>query len=153
MTWDPDGRRSRSRWPFGCALLVVVMAGCSGSGGGTSSPSGDAEGPAASPSASLQLASPKQPAGGAEETYTGVLGSDSIEGGCVYLQTADGQRYEIIPPDGWQLRKGPAELVAPDGSVVARAGDDITLRGHVADMVSICQIGPIVQVSEVVAGG
>jgi len=82
-----------------------------------------------------------------------VLGADSIEGGCSYLQTADGQRYEIIPPDGWELRKGAAELVAPDGTVVARAGDAITVKGHEADMVSICQIGPIIQAVEVTVGG
>jgi hypothetical protein len=82
-----------------------------------------------------------------------VLGADSIEGGCTYLQTADGQRYEIIPPDGWALRKGAAELVAPDGRVVARAGDAVTVKGHEADMVSICQIGPIIQAVEVTVGG
>ena len=82
-----------------------------------------------------------------------MLGADSIEGGCSYLQTADGQRYEIIPPDGWQLNKGSAEFVAPDGRVVARAGDTVTVTGHEADMVSICQIGPIIQAMEITAGG
>jgi hypothetical protein len=50
-------------------------------------------------------------------------------------------------------RKGAAELVAPDGTVVARAGDAITVKGHEADMVSICQIGPIIQAVEVTVGG
>jgi hypothetical protein len=135
--------------------VVLLMMGCSGSGGGGSSggpgAAGSGEG---SPGSSLQLASPsRQPVGGAEGTYIGVLGADPIEGGCTYLQTADGQRYEIIPPDGWQLRKGAAEFVAPDGSVVARAGDRVTIRGHEADMVSICQIGPIVQAVEITPSG
>ena len=102
---------------------------------------------------SLELESPKISPAGPDATYRGILGADAIEGGCTYLQTADGQRYELIPPDGWELRKGAAELVAPDGSVVARAGDAVTVTGHEADMVSICQIGPILQATEVVVGG
>ena len=104
------------------------------------------------PSGSLELNSPKTPAG-TEDTYTGVLRSDAIEGGCAYLQTAGGDKYEVIPPDGWQLQKAPAAVVSPDGQVVARAGDVITVRGHEADMMSICQIGPIIQATEIVAGG
>lgn len=84
--------------------------------------------------------------------YTGMLGSDSIEGGCAYLQAPDGRKYEVIYPDGWELRKTPLELVAPDGTVVARAGDEVTVRGAQADMASICQIGPIIQATEVVVG-
>jgi hypothetical protein len=141
----------RGRWASAAALLVavVVMNGCSGSGGAASSP-GDASG--ASPSASLELASQK-PSMGGEATYSGVLGADSIEGGCSYLQTADGQRYELIPPEGWHLDKGSAQLTGPDGALVARAGDAITVNGHEADMVSICQIGPIIQAVEITAGG
>ena len=90
--------------------------------------------------------------GGGEATYSGVLGADSIEGGCSYLQTADGQRYELIPPEGWHLDKGSAQLTGPDGAVFARAGDTITVKGHEADMVSICQIGPIIQAVEITAG-
>lgn len=83
------------------------------------------------------------------ETYVGRLGSDSIEGGCTYLQTADGRKLEVIYPDGWQVRRSPLELVAPDGRVVAGAGDEVTIRGSEADMVSICQIGPIISAVEV----
>lgn len=87
------------------------------------------------------------------QTYVGTLGSDTIEGGCTYLQTADGRRLEVIYPDGWQVRRSPLELVAPDGRVVAGPGDEVTIRGAPADMVSICQIGPIIQAVEVVVGG
>lgn len=136
-------------------MMGVVMAGCSGSGGGAtdgsagSSASGGAS-PAA-PSASLELASPKSPAASGK-TYTGVLRSDAIEGGCAYLQTADGQKYEVIPPDGWELQKAPAAVVSPDGQVVAKAGDIVTVHGNEADMMSICQIGPIIQATDIVAG-
>jgi hypothetical protein len=145
------------RWAAAAALLfmVVVVNGCSGGGGAASSPNAGGapgSGGASAPSGSLELASQKPSRGGAETTYTGVLGADSIEGGCSYLQTADGQRYELIPPDGWQLDKGSAQLTGPDGAVFARAGDAITVKGHQADMVSICQIGPIIQAVEITRG-
>lgn len=143
-------------------VLGVVMAGCSGGSGGATGGSPAASGSsgasqpapstsAAAPSASLELASPKSPPAGAN-TYTGVLRSDAIEGGCVYLQTADGQKYEVIPPDGWELQKAPAAVVSPAGQVVAKAGDVITVRGNEADMMSICQIGPIIQATDIVRG-
>lgn len=132
-------------------MLGVVMAGCSGGGGSasTSPTAGGASAPA--PTGSLELASPKSPVA-AGNTYTGVLRSDAIEGGCAYLQTADGQKYEVIPPDGWELQKAPAAVVSPDGQVVAKAGDVITVHGNEADMMSICQIGPIIQATDIVAG-
>ena len=146
----------RGRWAGLAAVflvMVVVMNGCSGSGG-AASPQGDSsDGAGASARPSLELASQKPSVVGADTTYSGVLGADSIEGGCSYLQTADGRRYELIPPDGWQLDKGSAQLTGPDGVIVARAGDAITVKGHEADMVSICQIGPIIQAVEITAGG
>lgn len=131
------------------------MAGCNSGGGGAAgspgaSPSAGSPS-AAAPSPSLELASPKSPAGGGN-TYTGVLRSDAIEGGCAYLLAADGQKYEIIPPDGWELQKAPAAVVSPDGQVVAKAGDVITVHGNEADMMSICQIGPIIQATDIVPG-
>jgi hypothetical protein len=112
--------------------------------------------PASTGSPSLELASPqpsKSTAGGGR-IYTGILGSDAIEGGCVYLQTADGQRLEVIYPDGWTVRRAPAALVDPSGAVVARPGDEVTIRGDEAtDMMSICQIGPIIRATEVVTVG
>ena len=153
-----DGRlATRPGWSRVGASLValavagLMMAGCgggassSGLAGPTSTP------PPESPSGSLELNSPKVTAGG-EDTYTGVLRSDAIEGGCAYLQTADGQKYEVIPPDDWQLQKAPAAFVDPTGQVVARAGDVVTVHGHEADMMSICQIGPIIQATDIVAG-
>jgi hypothetical protein len=84
---------------------------------------------------------------------TGTLGADSIEGGCGYLETADGTRYQVIYPDGWDLQLGPVQLISPEGEVVARGGDTVTVRGEEAtDMASICQIGPIFRATEVVSG-
>jgi hypothetical protein len=161
MSYVDDGkavRRMTRRLGRGVVLAtlfgVVAMNGCGG-GGADSSGSGSAGQPssveAASPS--LELASQEPSKSGATGTYAGILGSDAIEGGCVYLQAPDGRKYEVLYPDGWTLRKSPLELAAPDGQVVARVGDEVTVRGAEADMTSICQIGPIIQATEVVIGG
>ena len=143
------------------ALAVVVaslVAACSVASGpsgsvGTERPlTAEPSGPIAS--ASLELASqqPSKSSGGDGRIYSGTLGSDSIEGGCVYLETIDG-RVEVLYPDGWQVRKAPVALVDPSGQVVAGAGDRVTIRGEEAtDMMSICQIGPIIRAVEVRPG-
>lgn len=98
--------------------------------------------------ASEQPTSRESP-GAAEMTITGRLGFDDIEGGCPYVQTDDGTRYQVLWPTGWRL-DGRGDLVSPAGERVARQGDEVTVRGQVADdMASICQIGPIVRATEV----
>jgi hypothetical protein len=99
-------------------------------------------------SASLTLTS-EQPAPLADG-ITGVLGADAIEGGCAYLASSDGTRYEVIYPDGWRVQLSPLQLLDPEGAVVAIGGDEVTVRGSLAgDMASICQIGPIFRAMEV----
>lgn len=71
-----------------------------------------------------------------ELTLTGELGSDTTEGSCTYLQTADGTRYELL------FRPG----------VPPATGGTVTVRGELMpDMASICMIGPIFLVTEVIA--
>lgn len=156
----PTARRSTHRLGRGVVLIalvgVVAMNGCrdGGTGPGGSGASGTGEpSVAGSASPSLELASQQPSKGGAAETYVGVLSADAIEGGCAYLQAPDGRKYEVLYPDGWTLTKAPLELTAPDGRVVARGGDAVTVRGAVADMASICQVGPIIEATEVVLGG
>lgn len=82
-------------------------------------------------------------------TVTGRLTFDDIEGGCAFLETDDGTRYEIVYPDGWMLDRMRAELRGPGGHL-ARAGESVTVRGTVAtDRSSICQVGPIFLATEV----
>lgn len=105
--------------------------------------------PSSLPGGGLRSQKPSAPASIAG-TLTGQLGFDEIEGGCAYLETADGTRYQVIYPTGWELRPSPLQLVSPDGETVARLGDTITVHGMPAEsMASICQIGPIFRASEV----
>jgi hypothetical protein len=153
MKLYPDGHAdglARARLA-GIVVACLLMAGCS-SAGSSPAPQSTATPPLASPSSSLELESPKAPTG-TDQSYTGVLRSDAIEGGCVYLQAADGSKFELVAPDGWEIQKSPAAVVDPNGQVVARAGQVITVNGHEADMMSICQIGPIIQATEIEAGG
>ena len=123
---------------MGWLAICVLATGC---GPGGASPSAPAT-PGRSITAATQL-----PAG---ELLTGVLGADSTEG-CAYLETADGTRYEVIYPDGWTLSRSGPTLSDPDGTVVARGGDEVTVRGGPeVNMASTCQVGPIFRATEVV---
>lgn len=83
------------------------------------------------------------------ETVTGLLAFDDIEGGCSFLQTEGGTRYEVIYPAAWTLDRRRAELRGPRGEW-ARAGEPVTVRGSLAtDRSSICQVGPIFVATEV----
>ena len=126
--------------PIAFALLI---AACSSAPGASTPPSTAPSVPSARPSLTE--------ASGAiiNADYSGVLSMDAIEGGCAYLQAADGRKLQVIYPDGWQLDKSPLQLVAPDGSVHSKAGDTVSIKGSEADMASICQIGPIIQATEV----
>ena len=96
--------------------------------------------------------SPSQQASGKAGLLIGRLGISEVEGGCPYLEAADGTRYEVIYPDGWELDRASMQLRDPEATLVAAAGDIVTIRGEVAtDMVSTCQIGPIFQATEVVS--
>jgi hypothetical protein len=84
-----------------------------------------------------------------DATVTGRLSFDDIEGGCSFLETVEGTRYEVVYPDGWSLDRMRAELRGP-GSQLAHAGESVTVRGAVAtDRSSIYQIGPIFLVTDV----
>ena len=124
------------------ALLALTSVALSGCIGGASSPSSaEASGGAVSSGGS----------GGSNMTeLTGRLGVSEVEGGCPYLETPDGTKYEVIYPAGWTADPGSGALQAPTGAVVP-AGRAITVRGVLmTDMVSTCQIGPIFHASEVV---
>lgn len=138
-------------------LLVVValtvgLTACSGSSSpeGTQ-PTGAAESPMDRPPKPSLAISTTQPSRSEVGELTGTLGADVVEGGCAYVQAPDGTRYEVIYPDGWALERSPLLLRSPDGSVVARGGEEVSLRGALTtEVASICQIGPIFKATEVI---
>ncbi len=135
---------------IGTALLAFALAACSSAGTSVDTSPDRSDGNDATPRASLRPSSQKPTTTPEGDPLTGRLGTDSVEGGCGYLATPDGTRYEVIYPEGWELRLTPLELIAPDGSVVARGGDEVTVVGATAgDMASICQIGPIFRATAV----
>jgi hypothetical protein len=102
------------------------------------------------PSLALSSVQPSRAPLGADDELTGILGADSIEGGCGYLQAVNGTRYEVVYPDGWRLQMSPLQLSSPEGEVVARGGDEVTVRGtETNELASICQIGPIFRATDV----
>lgn len=136
-------------------FLATALGACAASGTSpNATPSADPTDTSTMPSPSLEPSSTqpsRAPAESGGDELTGRLGADSIEGGCGYLQSADGTRYEVLYPDGWDLSLSPLALTSPEDEVVARGGDEVTVRGTEAtDMASICQIGPIFRASEVV---
>lgn len=84
---------------------------------------------------------------------TGTLaGDESLEGGCAWLDTADG-RYQVFWPDGYTVEFGPVRLLGPGGEVVAEAGQTLTVEGEpAADMMSVCQVGELWQATAVQVG-
>ena len=143
------------------ALVFAVVAGCAAPErppGTTDAPKPTSPPPSPtasvqpSPRSSLEPASDQPAPDGVP--LVGILGADAVEGGCAYLQADDGTRYEVIYPDGWRVQTSPLQLLDPDGAVVANGGDDVAVRGSIAnDMASICQIGPIFRATDVDVDG
>jgi hypothetical protein len=124
--------------------LLLLLSACA-------SPSGDGSGatPADASQSSETAVGPTIPddasAVAATETLTGVLGGDpDLEGGCVWLDTGDGRRVEVVWPEGYRASVDPVMLRDATGDVVAAEGDAVTVEGAPArDRVSTCQIGEI----------
>ena len=109
----------------------------------------DDEEPEMSPSPEAEDGHTPRP--GSDMEITGVLGGDpSLEGGCVWVDADDGNRYEVMWPDGYEADRETGELQDADGELVASGGDEVTVAGQVAeDMMSICQVGIIFQAESV----
>jgi hypothetical protein len=131
-------------------LVLIVVAACTTTEPGPT-PSPDAS-RAEDDSFTLPSSGRVSPTGG-PNSVSGVLTFDDIEGGCSYLEAADGTRFEVLYPIGWQLDQGAAELRGPAGERIA-AGETVTVSGSLArGRSSICQVGPIFQATSVEIGG
>ena len=127
--------------------LVTFGAAC-GSGDG-SSPADPAE-PAAAPATDAPT-DPAKTDDPSELALVGPFGADAeLEGGCAWIEV-DGERFELMLPDGYSVDYETLTLTGPDG-VIAEAGDQIRVTGaEAADMASFCQIGPLWEVAEITA--
>lgn len=121
------------------ATAVLALTAC----GGTDAGDGDTQG--ATPAA--------DGATGGPTTITGTLAGDAqLEGGCVWVDTADG-RYEVRWPEGWHSGVDPIQVRGPDGEVVAGEGDEIRVTGEVRrDVATVCQVGTVLDAADVTAG-
>ncbi len=78
----------------------------------------------------------------------GVLTHVPLEGGALLLVEPDGTRHHPRWPPGW--RAAGTELLAPDGSVAARAGATVRVRGEPEPQaVTAAQLAPVLRVDEV----
>ncbi len=78
------------------------------------------------------------------EELRGLLSADTPEGARLHLVTSDGARYVLVAPPGWRVRSAPATVVDADGQVVARAGDEVEVRGRRSTgLASTQQVGPV----------
>ena len=124
--------------------LVVLLAACG---------SGEADDPVMQSPAAPSEASTAAPTDGGGEQLTGTFGGDGeLEGGCSWLD--DGTtRWEVQYPEGWTVTFNPLTLTGPDGET-AGDGDVITVTGAPrTDLVTTCQVGPVVVATGVELGG
>lgn len=122
-------------------VALTSLAGC-GAADTTGEPVDDSAGP--------DQPAPAPDAGSGESLSGTLQGSAELEGGCAWLVADGGEQYEVIYPDGYEIRFDPVELLGPDGEVVASEGDEVTVTGRVAtDRMSICQVGTIFEADSV----
>ena len=127
---------TRARW---VVLLVVATAALGGAVIQLLGPSR----PAALPPGATSLALVTQPwrlwppsGFGCPTALVVPIRVERDEGALIFSDAADGIRSQLVWPNGFSARlvNGRAELVAPDGSVLAREGDVISkLAGGAAD--------------------
>lgn len=125
--------------------LLLLVAACGGSG----EPAADGRSPVGSEPTSGSTTD----GGGAD--LVGTLGGDGqLEGGCAWLESEAEGRVEPRWPEGYRVAFDPVRLLGPDGEVVAEAGDSVRVSGAVADdVMTVCQVGPVFDVTEVLTPG
>lgn len=153
---EPEADRQRQRrmalrlLPALLAMLVGTACAAPSADEPTDAPRPTPSEPTAEPSPTRSPRPPSPtPSERGSDTIVGRLGSEDIEGGCYFVETDDGTRYEVIWPEGWRI-DARGNLLDPTDEVAARPGDEVTVRGQIAgDMASICQIGAIFRASGV----
>lgn len=138
---DPLQGRTRPLPLRTSAVLIAVLLALAACGGADSADSTDA--------VSETAPAPTTPA----EQFTGTIGGDpALEGGCLWLQT-DGERYELQLPDGFDVDREALAISGP-GELELGDGDEVTVVGDVVDdMMTVCQVGPVLDVADISPAG
>lgn len=129
-------------------MAVLALAGCD-----VMPDQAPPSGPSETASAHMEDPASSEPASTADaegQTVTGTLSGDAqLEGGCVWLETVDGN-IEPQLPDGYTTMADPVALVGPDGGVIAEEGDQVIIVGSpAADIMTTCQVGAVWRVSAI----
>ncbi len=130
-------------------LAIVLIAACGGAG----EPTADGRSPTedTSPTGDSSPTEDASPTSSTEAPFTGTLGGNAqLEGGCAWLETESEGRVEPRWPDGYRVAFDPVRLLGPDGEVVAEEGEEIEVEGSIdRDLMTICQVGPVLRVTQV----
>ncbi len=95
-----------------------------------------------------------------QQILSGRLGGDSqLEGGCDWLDAVgprpgeeEASRFEPLWPQGYYVTFNPVRLWSPEGRIVARERDVVTVVGRRRpDVATICQVGPVFEVQRILA--
>lgn len=141
--------------------LLLLVAGCAGAAGTPAAneptraaPSAEASAPGATPSEDPTVEATVSDDAEEADLVGSLEGDATLEGGCAWIESADGTRWQVLWPPGYHVmfepEQGPPYLMAPDGTTVAHAGDRVALTGDEEDdMVGICQVGPFFEAEEV----
>lgn len=135
-------RRTHPAYVGRLALLLVAVLLVTACGGADST---DATADA-TPVATLAPTTPG-------EQFEGTIGGDpTLEGGCVWLDTG-AERYELQLPEGFTVDREAITISGPDEIAFAE-GDEVTIVGDVVeDMMTVCQVGPVLDVADISADG
>ena len=126
-------------------MAMLVLLGCG--------PVAEQQPPEPAASESAEASPPASDGGANEQTATGTLEGDAqLEGGCVWIEAAEGAIAPMLP-DGYTTTSDPVAVLGPDGEVIAEGGDQVTITGTPAtDISTTCQVGTVWRVSAIEAG-
>ena len=142
------------------AVCVVVLAACAGE---TADQAGPTTAATSAPTAPTATGAPTPTSGATTDpgtgpaadgsTFTGTLEGDAqLEGGCLWL-ASDGDRYELQLPPSYEVDLAELAIVAPSGETIT-AGTELQVVGELQeDMVTICQVGPVIDVASITPAG
>lgn len=89
-----------------------------------------------------------------ETALTGQLsGEPRGDAGCAWVETAPGERVEVVYPNGWRVEFEPVAVFDEQGRQVAAEGDTLRVEGYFNDVgASLCTAARSFVATRVMAG-